>query len=95
MTTVNSSSGVRIHELKTWPEYFQSVYDGVKNFEIRKNDRSFQKGDLVILKEWDPNALTEKFGYTGREIKAEIGYVLSNFQKEGFVAFSLLNVENL
>jgi hypothetical protein len=42
------------HELKTWPQYFCRVKDGSKTFEVRKNDRGFQNGDTVILREWDP-----------------------------------------
>ena len=42
------------HELKTHPKYLQRVASGQKPFEIRKNDRDFQVGDRVILKEYDP-----------------------------------------
>ena len=59
------------HELKTWPEYFEAVWDGRKAFEIRKNDRNFQVGDWLILREWGP--ITD---YSGREIYAEVTYVL-------------------
>lgn len=41
------------HELKTYPKYFQETIEGNKPFEIRKNDRNFQVGDVLILKEWD------------------------------------------
>ena len=47
------------HELKIWPQYFQAVLTGEKTFELRINDRGFQKGDLVILKEWDPEIVVK------------------------------------
>lgn len=42
------------HELKIWPQYYCRVADGSKTFEVRKNDRGFQPGDSVVLREWDP-----------------------------------------
>ena len=56
------------HSLKTWPEFFQVIVDGQRNFEIRKNDRGFQSGDRVILKEWN----LETMEYTGREMVFKI-----------------------
>ena len=86
--------GVRTHELKTEPAYFEQVWNGTKNFEVRKNDRGFQKGDIVILKEYDNGKHWHKdYKYTKREIRATIGFVLSEYQKEGYVTFSLLNIE--
>lgn len=76
------------HELKTWPNYFQEVFMGYKNFEIRFDDRGFQKGDYLILKEWD-NIIP---GYTGRELTREIKYILKGGQfglLEGYVAMSI------
>jgi len=43
-----------IHELKTWPNYFQRVQQGVKTFEIRRNDRDFQVGDILNLTSYNP-----------------------------------------
>lgn len=57
------------HELKIIPKWFTLVSKGIKNFEIRKNDRDYKIGDTLILKEW------EKGRYTGREIKREVEYV--------------------
>lgn len=72
---------IKVHELKTWPEYFQEVKNGNKNFEFRDNDRDFKVGDTVILKEWKPNEWTPHVGnYTGDEITMRISYVLT----EGF-----------
>ena len=61
-----------IHELKTWPEYFEQVLMGKKKFEVRKHDRDYKVGDTLILKEWNPK--TEKF--TGRELARGVSYIL-------------------
>ena len=58
------------HELKILPEYFEAVLDGVKTFELRRDDRNFQVGEGIELKEFDG----EK--YTGREVPVEIVYKL-------------------
>ena len=38
-----------VHELKCWERYFDAVADGRKTFEVRKNDRAFQTGDILEL----------------------------------------------
>lgn len=38
-----------LHYLKLRDEFFDSVKNGVKNFEIRKDDRGFKVGDTVVL----------------------------------------------
>jgi Domain of unknown function (DUF3850) len=60
------------HELKSWPEFFEPVASGVKSFELRKNDRNFQVGDELRLREYDP----VKKHYTGRDIFATVIYVM-------------------
>ena len=52
------------HELKSWPKFFSPMMDGSKTFEIRNNDRNFQVGDLLILKEFEP---CERCLATGRK----------------------------
>lgn len=44
-----------IHELKTWPEFFDAVDRGEKTFEVRRDDRGFQVGDEIVLQRWQPN----------------------------------------
>lgn len=57
-----------VHELKTWCEFYDMVFSGVKRFEIRKDDRGFEVGDWLILKEWDH----EKESYTGRWLQCYV-----------------------
>jgi hypothetical protein len=42
------------HALKTLPEFFDAVESGAKTFEVRKDDRGFAVGDLLILERWSP-----------------------------------------
>lgn len=38
---------MKLHELKIKEEYFKEVLRGNKTFELRKNDRDYQVGDLI------------------------------------------------
>lgn len=88
-----------IHELKIAPEYFQEVFLGHKNFEIRKNDRGFSVGDVVILNECDVLATTtawatgshteKKVTYTGRKLARKITYITDYMQQDGYVVFGM------
>jgi hypothetical protein len=40
------------HELKTIEPYFSAVFDGRKTFELRRDDRGFEAGDVLVLREW-------------------------------------------
>jgi hypothetical protein len=51
-----------IHRLKTWPAYFEAIRQHTKGFELRKDDRGFEVGDLLILEEYDPS----REHYTGQ-----------------------------
>lgn len=77
------------HVLRSWPVYFDRVVSGEKTFEIRWDDRGFQAGDTVVLREWDPHAMcgcrdtatqhtTFCPKYTGREVRARIGFVCAS-----------------
>lgn len=59
-------------EKKVWPEYFQKILDGKKKYELRLADWECSEGDLLLLKEWNP----ETKEYTGREIGKTITYIL-------------------
>jgi hypothetical protein len=75
------------HELKTWPEYFEALADGSKQFEIRRDDRTpaFAVGDVLRLREWrsqwtdmpaDVRCEHPEYVYTGRECWRRVTYVL-------------------
>ena len=86
------------HVLKTDSVVFQDVLDGNKTFEIRFNDRDYQVGDLVILKETEFTGEQMKSGqplvYTGREIQKRISYVLSGYGlHEGWVILGIQDIK--
>lgn len=95
------------HELKIWPQYFCRVKDGSKTFEVRRNDRGFQPGDTVLLREYDPTVIRrieelpmghvdewhEPTGYTGDELEFKVGYVFP--LDNGSVVFSLKETSSL
>ncbi|MCF6418630.1 MAG: DUF3850 domain-containing protein [Furfurilactobacillus sp.] len=72
------------HSLKILPQYFSAVLSGDKTFEIRNNDRNFQVGDFVLLKEFDIN----ENHYTGKSVKVQIKYLTDYKQNYGYVVFS-------
>jgi hypothetical protein len=39
-------------ELKVLPPYFDAIADGSKTFELRRNDRAYQRGDRLRLREF-------------------------------------------
>lgn len=69
----------RQHRIKVLPEYFEAIVANKKHFELRKNDRDYQVGDLVYLEEY-------KDGYrTKRVRKKTIKYVLKDCSKYGLM----------
>ena len=41
--------------LKTWPEHWDAVADGRKPFEVRKADRPYRVGVVLLLQRWEPD----------------------------------------
>jgi len=68
----HSNTAGRTHSLKTWPEYFQKVKSGEKNFEVRIDDRNYKVRDTLVLREWCP----DKGVFTGKYLTREISYIL-------------------
>jgi len=63
---------MKIHELKCWNPYFTDVIIGAKTFEVRKNDRDYKKGDILRLREYNP----ENNEYSGDFRDFKIRYIL-------------------
>lgn len=79
-----------VHCLKVVPPYFDALLDGSKTFEVRRNDRGFQRGDTLILREWEPTVLR----WTGRELSRRVAFVYSGDPRfggiePGFVVLAL------
>ena len=80
------------HQLKIWPDYFYAVQAGTKTFELRKNDRAFKVGDILVLEEYRPGVGE----YTGRVIRKRISYIMepsmqpeNDILRDGHVALGL------
>ena len=77
------------HEIKIGIDFANAVLSGEKTFELRRNDRGYQKGDAVVFRVVDRegNEMPE------HPISGEsyiITYVLSGWgMREGFCAFSI------
>ena len=82
---------LKIHELKLLKEFCDDVLYGRKTFEVRYNDRGFQRGDLVKFKPVDG-----PFPYYHDVEKKlyKITYVLSGWGiKEDYVVFGIKEAE--
>jgi uncharacterized protein DUF3850 len=60
------------HEIKCKPVYFDTLLNGTKTAEIRENDRNYQVGDTLLIKDFGTN------GYTGRELTRKISHILTD-----------------
>lgn len=76
---------IKTHKLKIEPEYFQAIIDGSKPFEIRKNDRNYQVGDVLILREYDE----KQRRYSGEQITRVVTYITDYQQRAGYVVMGL------
>ena len=78
-----------LHEIKLKEDYIEPVLSGNKNFEVRLNDREYQKGDLVKFKAVSRQGVT----YVEPELENatfEITYVHSGLGlQEGYVVFGI------
>ncbi len=81
-----------VHRLKTINPFIGYVWDGVKNFEVRYDDRWFGPGDLLILDEWDDST-----GWGPRHCARRVQFVLTGDQygiAKGFVVMGFYPEDN-
>ena len=67
---------MKIHELKIKNKYWAEVYEGAKMFELRKNDRDFQVGDIIQFELVDADIDISEFKY-------RITYILKDVPEYG------------
>lgn len=83
------------HQLKTWPTYWDAIDQGKKNFEVRRNDRAFQTGDVVELYRTDGDHIGSLVQMSVEPLRFRIGWLLQGGQfgiEPGYCVFSLLPV---
>lgn len=81
-------AGPKTHVLKCWPRFFRRVWDGSKRAELRRNDRNFEVGDVLELREWNP----ETGEYTGAWTRHLVTHIVADPEfglKDGHVMLSL------
>jgi Domain of unknown function (DUF3850) len=70
-----------VHEIKIAQRYFDAVHENRKTFEIRINDRGYQVGDTLSLREITATkndlGQTVAINYTGRKIEKVVTYIIS------------------
>lgn len=71
------------HALKTWPQYFKDIQEGRKTFELRKDDRGYNVGDILVLQEFDVDG--EAPLLTGNECTRKVNYILRDAKQFGLM----------
>ena len=80
-----NESDERRHRLKLASMFFNAVDTGKKSFELRKNDRNYQIGDILELHEMSDGE------ETGRVTEKQVIYILEGFKglEEGYCILGL------
>lgn len=86
-----SKSDERRHRLKLAKMFFDAVDTGNKSFELQKNDRNYQIGDVLELHEMSDGE------ETGRVTEKQVIYILEGFKglEEGYCILGLSEVEDI
>lgn len=80
------------HNIKILRSFADAVLSGDKNFEVRENDRGYQKGDIVNFTVIDKGICMNSHKLNTEFF--EITYVLSGWGiKDGYVVFGIKRIE--
>lgn len=66
-------TGQKVHQIRLAKPYFDDVVNGIKTFELRKNDRGYKKGDILEMMEFADGK------NTGRMVKVLVTYILEDY----------------
>lgn len=79
------------HELKVAPPYIHAISSGEKKFEVRRDDRGFQRGHVLWLREYDDKGTSSR-RYTGNSEYVQVDWILTGGQfgiEPGYVVMSI------
>lgn len=82
---------MKIHTLKIVQPYFDAVVSGEKTVELRKDDRGYGVGDILVLREYDPATDT----YSGKQVERRVTHVVhgGEWLTDGHCAMSIRKIE--
>ncbi len=63
---------MRVHEVKIHEHFLALIWEGKKTAELRRDDRAYQLGDHVVLREW-----SEEKRWGPRFVVIEVTHVYS------------------
>lgn len=86
------------HVVKCWPQYYDAIARGEKPFDVRRDDRGYQKGDTLVLQRTvrlmggSHEVDRDYHGKVRHEIRRTITYILTGGQfgiEPGFVVLGI------
>lgn len=89
MQQLPSQQEKKVHDVKLGTTFFDDVKTGRKTFELRKNDRGYKEGDIIVMHEYKDGTTT------GRTIEKKIVYMLEDFTglEDGYCILGLGKVK--
>jgi ParB family chromosome partitioning protein len=91
MEMIHKEPQFKVHRIKCAVEFYEDLRLDVKKFELRRNDRDYRKGNILIIEEFD----VAKGQFTGRSCQREVTFILYGPMyglKEGYCIMSITDV---